>query len=502
MALGLLLPGVAWGADVRLSMGVSTEYDSNVFRSPNDEKNDVVFRFTPRVAVVEDREKLNYSAGYSLPYEIGVKYQDVRDLNHLVDSNFSYRLTPQTELFGNNAFFYVRGLYRQDDLANPAPGEVGDGRERVLQNNLALGTTHFFTPRLSGTLRFNQGVLDTTQFDRADALTFGGTASSAYQLTEHHQLGGGFSYTRQNFDETFNRPKSDTDYYNLFGSWRWTFDETTNFDIQLGPALIHSNQKAPNATLPDQEGIPFQVFSTDTSGNPTAVVVSQFDTCPVVNGNPLLFDNAGAICGQRLVTDPLTVASIVGNQVDLSYVSPPEGVTDTRITYFANASLTKRWSPNLMSNLNYARQDDTASGIDGGATLDAVTLTSSWRISDRWDASVRTDWTLRKSATNGSRVFVIVNGQPLINDFNGDPFSPAGAANLLQDDSADSLDTQRWGAAARLAYRLTKNTVTALQYAYNRQSSHGDTVGQSSDFDDHLVTFTVQYNFEPIGLWW
>jgi hypothetical protein len=155
-----------------------------------------------------------------------------------------------------------------------------------------------------------------------------------------------------------------------------------------------------------------------------------------------------------------------------------------------------------MSNLNYARQDDTASGIDGGATLDAVTLTSSWRISDRWDASVRTDWTLRKSATNGSRVFVIVNGQPLINDFNGDPFSPAGAANLLQDDSADSLDTQRWGAAARLAYRLTKNTVTALQYAYNRQSSHGDTVGQSSDFDDHLVTFTVQYNFEPIGLWW
>ena len=84
----------------------------------------------------------------------------------------------------------------------------------------------------------------------------------------------------------------------------------------------------------------------------------------------------------------------------------------------------------------------------------------------------------------------------------GSPFTPASAENLIQIDSADSLDTQRWGTAVRLAYRLTKNTVTALQYTYNKQSSNGDTVGQTSDFDDHLLTFTVQYNFEPIGLWW
>jgi hypothetical protein len=176
-----------------------------------------------------------------------------------------------------------------------------------------------------------------------------------------------------------------------------------------------------------------------------------------------------------------------------------ESVTDTRLTYFANIGLTKRWTPNLVSSLNYVRQDDTASGIDGGATLDAVTLNSAWRITDRLDLSARADWTLRESASNGSRIFLVPGPTVAVP---GIAVPVITTAQVAQIDDPNSLDTQRWGAAVRLAYLLTKNTVTALQYTYNRQSSKGDTVGQTSDFDDHLLTFTVQYNFEPIGLWW
>ena len=511
LLLGCVLPGIAWGADVRLSLAASSEYDNNVFRSPEDEKGDVVFRLTPRASVVEDREKFNYSVGYQLPYEIGVKYSEVRDLNHLADANFRYRATPQTELFGSNSFYYVRGLYGQDqNLEDPALGEVGDGRERVTSNILSLGATHHFTPRLSGTIGVSNAVFDTTQFNRANALSFGASASSAYQLTEQHQVGGGFSFSRQSFDDTINRPASDTDYYNLFGTWRWQFDETTSFDIRLGPALIHSNQETPPSTIPNQEQVPFAPvgLSLGLAADDDALQVFDFGSCPVVDGSPLLFDNAGSFCGQRIITttsDPVAVGAILALPLeDLAYPtgSEPEGVTDLRITYFANASLTKRWSPTLVSSLNSMRQDDTASGIDGGATVDAVTLNTSWRISDRWDASVRTDWTLRKSATNGARRFILVSGAPLSLDNTGVFFNPVSADNLIQIDSPDSLDTQRWGTAVRLAYRLTKNTVTSLQYAYNKQSSNGDTVGQSSDFDDHLLTFSVQYNFEPIGLWW
>jgi hypothetical protein len=248
-------------------------------------------------------------------------------------------------------------------------------------------------------------------------------------------------------------------------------------------------------------------LSLGLPNNSDAIEVFDFATCPVVGANALLFDNAGSTCGSFLVTNATAIAEITDTGPgglfplqDLAYApgTEPEGVTDTRITYFANASLTKRWTPTLVSSLAYVRQDDTASGIDGGATIDAVTLSTSWQIADRWEAAMRADWTLRESATSGARQFVTVVSQTIT----GVTPTVARAQYLLQDDSADSLDTQRWGTAVRLAYRLTKNTVTALQYTYNKQSSNGDTVGQSSDFDDHLLTFTVHYNFEPIGLWW
>jgi hypothetical protein len=300
------------------------------------------------------------------------------------------------------------------------------------------------------------------------------------------------------FDQTFNRPASDTNYYNLFGSWNWLFDETTSFNIQAGPALIQSSQDAASATAPVQS----IQFATNKDGS-LQVFENNPALCPMLKGNTVLFDNAGTTCPQINIptSNPAAIAYITSPLTNptapVPYLTPPQSVNDTVLTYFASASLTKRWSPTLASSLGFQRQENGASGIDGGAVLDAVTLNNTWRISERWDLSMRADWTQRQSATSGSRVFVIpgtaaVPGVPNV----------ANAANLVQLDSSNSLDTQRWGMAARIAYRLTKNTVTALQYAYNKQSSQGDTVGQNSDFDDHLLTFTVQYNFEPIGLPW
>ncbi len=506
--LGLLFPGLAWGADVRLSIGGSVEYDDNITRSEDNRDDDVVFRVTPRVQLVEDREKLNYSVGYAVPYEVGVTSSEINDLNQLADASVRYRMTPQTEIFANDAFFYVRGLFsQQQNLTDPTLGDVGDDRARVLQNDVSVGVRHQFTPRLSGSLLVNNGVYDTNQFARANVLSFGTTASSEYQLTPHHQVGGGFSFSRQSFEDTFNRPQSETDYYNIFGSWQWLFDETTSFNIRVGPALINSNQDAAPATV-SQQTIP---FTQNDDGSVVVFANNPGGTCPTMEGKlmgvptdyTVLRDNAGNTCPQILIpaSNVAAVSYITSPGTNpvapIPYVEAPESVASTRITYFASASLTKRWSPTLASSLAYTRQDNGASGIDGGAVLDALTLSNTWRISERWDAALRTDWTQRKSATDGARIFAIPGDA-------GVPGAPgvASAVQLVQIDSSDSLNTQRWGLAGRLAYRLTKNTVTAAQYAYNKQSSKGDTVGQESDFDNHLVTFTVQYNFEPIGLWW
>jgi hypothetical protein len=506
-----MLPGIAWGADVRLAIAGSAEYDDNVFRTPDDKKDDLIFRVTPQIDLVEDREKFNYSVGYALPYEIGVTYNDsdeVNDFNHLAHAKFSYRATPQTELFGHDSFYYVQGLFRQQqEVTDPTVADLGDDRERILDNNLTLGVTHDFTPRLAGSLRVRQGVFDTTQFNRANALSFGAVASGAYQLTEQHQLGAGFNYARQMFDDTINRPGSDVDYYNLFGSWQWTFDETTTFSIEAGPALIHSNQDDADTTIADQPPVPYQQVGLERGfpEDDDALIVPLFSNCPVEGADTLLIGPGGSSCTSQeinVLTNPAEVATLLAD-APIDYVFPAgfdfPSTSNSRITYFANATLTKRWTPNLASSLGYVRQENTASGVDGGAVLDAVTATTSWRISERWDAAVRADWTLRQSATEGQRQFLVVESRTVGALTVAQVVDGAGLTLI---DSDDSLDTQRWGVAARLAYRLTKNTVTALQYAYNKQSSDGNTVGDPSDFDNHLVTFTVQYNFEPIGLPW
>jgi hypothetical protein len=508
--LAVTVPGIAWGADVRLSLGVSAEYDDNVFRTPDDSDadrdDDVVFRFSPLVRLVEDREQFNYSLGYTLPYEVGVMHDHVSDLNHFVSGDFNYRLSPQTEIFGTESLYYVRGLFRQQDsFEDPTTGEIGDSRERILSNSVGVGAVHHFTPRLSGSVRVNQNVYDTTQAERADNLGYGGVLNANYRLTPHHLVGGGFSASRQSFDEIPERSASDTNYYNLFGSWEWLFDETTVFKIQIGPTLIQSKQDSRPATVPDQPQFVFTEVPNGSGVGDDSIVVFEFDPmiCPVVDGNTLISNEAGTSCPQVLLNsnvpaEAALITTIRSSMVDLSFLPGTDsGGSDLRITYFANASLSKRWSENVISSLSYSREESPASGIDGGAVLDALIASTSWRISDRWDASVRADWTLRTSATSGNRTYLVVEPFP-----SGLGFDLAESSALTQISSDDSLDTQRWGMAARLAYRLTKNTVTALQYAYNKQSSDSNTVGETSDFDNHLVTFTVQYNFEPIPLWW
>src|SRR5262245_2400541 len=305
--LGLLFPGIAWGADVRLSLAGAVEYDDNITRAEHDRdrEDDAVFRVTPGIRLVEDREKFNYQVGYTLPYEVGVQHGSINDLNQLFDANFRYRVSPQTEVFGNDAFYYVRGLFSQQEvLTDPNSGQVGDDRNRVLQNQVTLGARHLFTPRLSGTVVVNNGYYDTNQFARANVLSVGGSAGTQYQLTPHHALGGGFAYSRQMFQDTFNRPSSDTDYYNLFGSWEWLFDETTSFSVQAGPAIIHSSQEAAPTTVLQRQ-IQFQ-----DNGNGFVTVFLNIPPpadpdvdppgCPTIKDGGMnitvLFDNANRTC--------------------------------------------------------------------------------------------------------------------------------------------------------------------------------------------------------------
>jgi hypothetical protein len=67
--------------------------------------------------------------------------------------------------------------------------------------------------------------------------------------------------------------------------------------------------------------------------------------------------------------------------------------------------------------------------------------------------------------------------------------------------STRSVDTLRWGLAARVTRRITRHLSSSVRYTFNRQSSQQGTAGSFSDFNDHLVTLIVQYDFDRFHLW-
>jgi predicted porin len=144
--------------------------------------------------------------------------------------------------------------------------------------------------------------------------------------------------------------------------------------------------------------------------------------------------------------------------------------SESRIAWFGGFSLDRRWSPEMASGLSYQRRQDTASGVSGSAILDAVALTHTWALSDRWTLALRGDWTKRKSATD------LETGN-------------------------DDLDTQRWGASAVAAYRITRNLTGSVRYQYSKQNSEQGTAGRFSDFQKHVVTLGFQYALDPIEVW-
>src|SRR5215831_3136686 len=81
-ACALGLPGVLRAAEVTFAIDGATEYDSNVFRSHRDEKDDVIFRLHPWVQLAEPRgSDLSYSLTYGLPFEFAVEHSSINDVD-------------------------------------------------------------------------------------------------------------------------------------------------------------------------------------------------------------------------------------------------------------------------------------------------------------------------------------------------------------------------------------------------------------------------------------
>jgi hypothetical protein len=516
-----LLPTIASGAELGFSFAAAVEYDSNVYRVPDNsdrsKKDDAIFRFTPRTTLTSDEGDFTYRLMYSVPFEQGVdSNKDISDFDQIGRVELGYRLGDATQFTAGNVTRYSRSTTRplQEDVdSGGLSPNLNSERSRILRSETEFSATHNFAPRLSGNVRAAYALFDTEQRDRSDTHTLSGSAGLNYVVNPKHTAGGGIATTWQHFDDLPGLPGSDSYFYNVFASWVYRFDETTTITLTAGPTLIQTDQDKPLSAVAGVPLVPYEILEK-SGGDPSVIGVSGIVNCPLnsdgTNRVIANFDKKNARCGSfnslgvldssnpaqladfNFVTQTLTDVAFPGD-------TRPGKNDDLSVNGFGLARITKRWAPNLLSEASYRRQQSTASGIGGSTILDSVVFLTDWKINDVWDAGVRFDWTKRKSVAKLNQTVGVVVPTTLAS------FLPNTIAALQGDlqvvKTNNTVDTERWGVGARISRKFGRHLEASLRLRYNKQSSKSRSRGSASDFDNYLAILGVRYTFAPIEVW-
>jgi hypothetical protein len=423
VAWAVAAPSALRAAELTFSIDGNAEYDSNVFRSSRDEDDDYLFRLTPGVRLSEDRASdLRYALNYELPVEFAAQNSELNDVDQRLGADALYHVNDRFSLFAGDDFRYLRSelLTNLEDTRGGFDSLlVNEQRDRILLNTARGGASYQFTPRLAGTTRFDQEYYNPSRDDRASTNAYIGTGSMQYALTPKHKVGGGVRAQWQTFDDTQDIVGSNAQSYSVFGSWEWAVTEKVGFEVAVGPALIRNEQDDPNATemrplVPSKSRGPFTAGEgfIDRNGDPVpegtvfedgALLVGNFNNCSVavVDGVGARVVDGGKSCPLTVVLDrsPGTDQDLIDEIEAAPAVTltnaDPNGESTTDVTVFALVTGRVDWTPTLHSALSYRRDQGTASGLGGTVVSDLVTLVNNYEFTEKWNFSVRGEFSLR-----------------------------------------------------------------------------------------------------------
>ncbi len=551
MATAWAYPALA--VDVDLSVNASGQYDTNVVRTDSGEKGDFSFRIGPRIALRDQIGKFQYNVHYVPNYQKFVQQDEFDKLSHFAGAVLDYQLGNKTSFTFTERFQLTQSVNQQslgsDGDSTNVEVEPETQRGDVYINNANFVARHIFTPRTSGQFSLTHEYFDSDNTNSSRNTSLAGLTSLSYAVGARDRVGLGGGVTWQQFEGTRGQPASDTYTYRLFVSWLHNFGENTVFSIRGGPALITTQQDAPDPEgigtryphlVVAQAGTVNQVYAqlgletpavvTGLMGNPNnpiapgqiipagSLLVPDEDTCmfvtvssatgltpascpysriarPGQNANNDAF--IAAVQSQIIAPDPTMAGGLV------NFTFPPgadSGTTDdSSITYFGEVSLTHNWSAKLLSSLAYSRSDSAATSLGSSTVADRVTFETKWEASRKLSLALRADWLQRKSANDLSNTFRLVN--PMTNVTAMASESGRGVAytgGLFDTTTDNAIDTTYYSASARAQYRLTRRVTLSARLTYQKQDTNNASTTSNSNFGDFIGFVGVRYDLDPL----
>jgi hypothetical protein len=532
----------AQAAELDLSMSGSAGYDSNVFRTEHREKDDASFRFGPTIRIRNADRTLSYNISYNPVYEKFVTYDDADDLSHFAAAAAEYQLNDQTVFNFIERFSATQSMNRGalipeqdavgDDIQDVPDTEVR--RDDVFRNHAALSATHNFGPRTIGSLAVEHDYFDSDRSNTSKNFSLATTGNLDYAVTARDRIGGGAGFTWQRYDGVTGQPESDSFIYQLFGSWIHNFGDDTELRIQVGPALINTDQqKAGNplvniyphyevmgdktiaeaysdlglnvpGDVKDLDGSP--LLGTDIISDGSVLVPEDVNCLMGTVEGEFVFSNSN--CGFNVVIDSsdpaygVTAAAISSaGQTTLGFLDGDDGSSsDTRLTVFGEISLTHHWLPELTSSVSYSRSDYSASSLGASTIADRVTVINIWTPVRRWDLRLRGDWLQRKSSNEISQTFQVIDADDTLPGLPGlEIDSIVESTGLVAQKFDNSIDTTYWSVSGRAAYRVSRRGTISLRVTYQHQDTHRAASTTNSTFENVLAILGFRYDLDPFN---
>jgi len=192
--LGLLRPPAQRGPLTLMpSIGVSEEYNDNVFSNNQNRQTDFITEFSPAITLSVNRPSYQLNAGYS--FSAALYAEQTSPNNAFQSQNFvgsgSFRVAPGLTLTASDAFVFNR------ETSLVAAQGFSTGRQKSWSNTFTPGMTWQMTPGNSLSLSANYSLL---RFEGAgvgaDSDTYGFQSSLSHAFTRRLSgiIGYGFTY--------------------------------------------------------------------------------------------------------------------------------------------------------------------------------------------------------------------------------------------------------------------------------------------------------------------
>lgn len=482
--LGLLLLAAAPARADRAIFALEQDvtYQSNLFKTPEDEESDAYYRLRPSIRLLGDESTFSYDLFYRPSFDFYFDNGDLDDDSHYARGSIGWVPVRHGELRLSGEVSHYRSIRSDDtDTDGAIPEVVPGGRGSITRAIADLAYEQRLRPDWTFASRAGLQSYSFTDSGSADSLGFDGEASLLHELRSNLALGGSLFVGHRSFDEQerSGTPRSRNIVAN--GSLVLRAEPIRSWTVEIlgGPALV--------AVWRDgQGGRTVNRFRGSGSGLGTMAAVYDPTRCRQKNGEFLLsscpIEPAPAAAGQL---DQRVF-------VDFDPGRRPQPEEDIEVTGFARVELRKtdRWG---FASLAYSRWEEGSAGISSTAIRDSVTGTLQLEPGV-WIVRLRGNWNQREDATRTERSAVRAGPSSVPSST---PFFVAEATGLVPDAvTGTARITQYWFDVRVSRPLLLEQLTLEMGGRYLNQRRHG--VGDTVDFDNYIGTVGLRYEFWPL----